>query len=115
MMKNVDILYEELDEVEKTLEEAANETLDDVDNILEAEESLSEDEVMHDEDIFYEEPLEWAEKSLDEAANGTLDEAVNEAFDEAYEKLEKLAVGSFRIVHSIFDTLAGYFLDDLQF
>ena len=98
MMKNEDILYEELDEVEKTLEEAANETLDDVDNILEAEESLSEDE-----------------KSLDEAANGTLDEAVNEAFDEAYEKLEKLAVGSFRIAHSIFDTLAGYFLDDLQF
>jgi hypothetical protein len=70
---------------------------------------------MHDEDTFYEELLEWADESLDEADNGTLDEAVNEAFDEAYEKLEKLAVGSFRIAHSIFDTLAGYFLDDLQF
>ena len=75
---------------------------------------------MHDEDIFYEEPLKWADESLDEAANGTLDETVNEALDEAYEKLEKLAVCSFRIAHSIFDTLAGYLLDapsydDLQF
>ena len=119
---------ENLDEVDETLVEAANETFDEFANetLDEAEETLNEDELIHDEDTLYEELYKFEEildeadeVILDEASNGTLveavyetlDEAANETLDEAAnETIEKLVVGSVAIVHYIFDTLAGYFI-----